>query len=92
MNETAEVYLGATAEIRCNYEFTNVAKEPSFVMIQWFVVSFLWELPHKKVIHVRTAQLHVLLIIFSQFRNQFIIVGSKFDMQSQCCEGVNIVL
>ncbi|XP_008331318.1 cell surface glycoprotein MUC18 [Cynoglossus semilaevis] len=37
MNETAEVYLGATAEIRCNYEFTNVAKEPSFIMIQWFV-------------------------------------------------------
>ncbi|KAG7516738.1 cell surface glycoprotein MUC18-like [Solea senegalensis] len=37
MNESAEVYLGDSAEIPCHYSFTDTDNEPSFVMIQWFV-------------------------------------------------------
>ncbi|KAM4547357.1 cell surface glycoprotein MUC18 isoform 2-T2 [Fundulus diaphanus] len=37
MNDNLEVYLGDSAEIPCHYSFTGLDKEPSFVMIQWFV-------------------------------------------------------
>lgn len=39
MNESVEVYLGDSAQIPCQYSFTDANNEPSFVMIQWFVVS-----------------------------------------------------
>ena len=39
MNDSLEVYLGDSAEIPCQYNFTDTSSEPSFVMIQWFVVS-----------------------------------------------------
>lgn len=39
MNDNLEVYLDDSAEIPCYYSFTGVDKEPSLVMIQWFVVS-----------------------------------------------------
>uniref|UniRef100_A0A096M1M5 Cell surface glycoprotein MUC18-like n=1 Tax=Poecilia formosa TaxID=48698 RepID=A0A096M1M5_POEFO len=39
MNDNLEVYLGDPAEIPCHYSFTGVNEEPSFVIIQWFVVS-----------------------------------------------------
>lgn len=38
MHESVEVYLGDSAQIPCQYSFTD-ANEPSFVMTQWFVVS-----------------------------------------------------
>lgn len=41
MNDNLEVYLGDPAEIPCHYSFTGVNEEPSFVIIQWFVVSKL---------------------------------------------------
>ncbi|XP_070411600.1 cell surface glycoprotein MUC18 isoform X1 [Nothobranchius furzeri] len=37
MNDNLEVYLSDSAEIPCHYSFTDADKEPSFVMIQWFV-------------------------------------------------------
>ncbi|XP_029374513.1 cell surface glycoprotein MUC18 [Echeneis naucrates] len=37
MHETVEVYLGDSAQIPCQYSFTDDNNEPSFVMIQWFV-------------------------------------------------------
>ncbi|XP_012722075.2 cell surface glycoprotein MUC18 isoform X2 [Fundulus heteroclitus] len=37
MNDNLEVYLFDSAEIPCRYSFTGLDKEPSFVMIQWFV-------------------------------------------------------
>lgn len=39
MHESVEVYLGDTAQIPCQYSFTDVNNEPSFVMTQCFVVS-----------------------------------------------------
>lgn len=39
MHESVEVYLGDSAQIPCQYSFTDANNEPSFVMIQWFVVS-----------------------------------------------------
>lgn len=39
MHESVEVYLGDSAQIPCQYRFTEANNEPSFVMIQWFVVS-----------------------------------------------------
>lgn len=39
MYESVEVYLGDSAQIPCQYSFTDASNEPSFVMIQWFVVS-----------------------------------------------------
>uniref|UniRef100_A0A3Q2E8M4 Melanoma cell adhesion molecule a n=1 Tax=Cyprinodon variegatus TaxID=28743 RepID=A0A3Q2E8M4_CYPVA len=39
MNDNLEVYLGDSAEIPCHYSFYGLDEEPSFVMIQWFVVS-----------------------------------------------------
>lgn len=39
MHESVEVYLGDSAQIPCQYSFTDASSEPSFVMIQWFVVS-----------------------------------------------------
>lgn len=39
MHETVEVYLGDSAQIPCQYRFTDANNKPSFVMIQWFVVS-----------------------------------------------------
>lgn len=39
MDESVEVYLGDSAQIPCQYSFTDANNEPSFVMIQWFVVS-----------------------------------------------------
>ncbi|KAM6911835.1 cell surface glycoprotein MUC18 [Lycodopsis pacificus] len=37
MHEAVEVYLGDSAQIPCQYSFTDADNEPSFVMIQWFV-------------------------------------------------------
>ncbi|XP_035034447.1 cell surface glycoprotein MUC18 isoform X2 [Hippoglossus stenolepis] len=37
MHAGVEVYLSDSAQIPCQYRFTNVDSEPSFVMIQWFV-------------------------------------------------------
>ncbi|CAN9501083.1 unnamed protein product [Ophioblennius macclurei] len=37
MHESVEVYLGDSAEIPCQYAFTDADKPPGFVMIQWFV-------------------------------------------------------
>ncbi|KAM8742118.1 cell surface glycoprotein MUC18 [Acanthopagrus schlegelii] len=37
MRESVEVYLGDSAQIPCQYSFTDANNEPSFVMIQWFV-------------------------------------------------------
>ncbi|TKS83225.1 MUC18 Gicerin Melanoma cell adhesion molecule Melanoma-associated antigen [Collichthys lucidus] len=37
MYESVEVYLGDSAQIPCQYSFTDASNEPSFVMIQWFV-------------------------------------------------------
>ncbi|XP_040908454.1 cell surface glycoprotein MUC18 isoform X2 [Toxotes jaculatrix] len=37
MHENVEVYLGDSAQIPCQYSFTDANSEPSFVMIQWFV-------------------------------------------------------
>ncbi|XP_040005910.1 cell surface glycoprotein MUC18 isoform X2 [Xiphias gladius] len=37
MHESVEVYLGDSAQIPCQYSFTETNNEPSFVMIQWFV-------------------------------------------------------
>ncbi|XP_038563643.1 cell surface glycoprotein MUC18 isoform X1 [Micropterus salmoides] len=37
MHETVEVYLGDSAQIPCQYRFTDANNKPSFVMIQWFV-------------------------------------------------------
>lgn len=39
MHESVEVYLGDSAQIPCQYSFTDTDSQPSFVMIQWFVVS-----------------------------------------------------
>lgn len=39
MHESVEVYLGDSAQIPCQCSFTDAGSEPSFVMIQWFVVS-----------------------------------------------------
>lgn len=39
MHESVEVYLGDSAQIPCQYSFTDASSEPSFVMTQWFVVS-----------------------------------------------------
>lgn len=39
MHEAVEVYAGDSAQIPCQYNFTDADNEPSFVMIQWFVVS-----------------------------------------------------
>lgn len=39
MEDGVEVYLGDLAQISCQYSFTDVAAEPSDVIIQWFVVS-----------------------------------------------------
>ncbi|XP_069395664.1 cell surface glycoprotein MUC18 isoform X2 [Paralichthys olivaceus] len=36
-HESVEVYLGDSAQIPCQYSFTDTDTEPSFVMIQWFV-------------------------------------------------------
>ncbi|XP_059208276.1 cell surface glycoprotein MUC18 isoform X2 [Centropristis striata] len=38
MHEGVEVYLGDSAQIPCQYSFTD-ADRPSFVMIQWFVLK-----------------------------------------------------
>uniref|UniRef100_UPI0037E77667 cell surface glycoprotein MUC18 n=1 Tax=Semicossyphus pulcher TaxID=241346 RepID=UPI0037E77667 len=37
MHESVEVYLDDSAQIPCQYSFTDANNEPSFVMIQWFV-------------------------------------------------------
>ncbi|XP_056252840.1 cell surface glycoprotein MUC18 [Seriola aureovittata] len=37
MHESVEAYLGDSAQIPCQYSFTDANNEPSFVMIQWFV-------------------------------------------------------
>uniref|UniRef100_A0A3B3IES1 Melanoma cell adhesion molecule a n=2 Tax=Oryzias latipes TaxID=8090 RepID=A0A3B3IES1_ORYLA len=37
MVDNLEVYLGDSASIPCHYSFTDIEKEPSFFMIQWFV-------------------------------------------------------
>ncbi|XP_029956562.1 cell surface glycoprotein MUC18 isoform X2 [Salarias fasciatus] len=37
MHESVEVYLGDSAEIPCQYSFTDTDSKPSFVIIQWFV-------------------------------------------------------
>ncbi|RVE64293.1 hypothetical protein OJAV_G00144110 [Oryzias javanicus] len=37
MVDNLEVYLGDSATIPCHYSFTDVEKEPSLLMIQWFV-------------------------------------------------------
>ncbi|XP_070839474.1 cell surface glycoprotein MUC18 isoform X2 [Chaetodon trifascialis] len=37
MHESVEVYLDDSAQIPCQYSFTDASSEPSFVMIQWFV-------------------------------------------------------
>ncbi|XP_067464829.1 cell surface glycoprotein MUC18 isoform X1 [Thunnus thynnus] len=37
MHDSVEVYLGDSAQIPCQYSFTEANNEPSFVMIQWFV-------------------------------------------------------
>ncbi|CAM9341943.1 unnamed protein product [Lampetra planeri] len=34
---SVEVYLGDSAQISCQYSFTEATVEPSFLMIQWFV-------------------------------------------------------
>lgn len=39
MQESVEVYMGDSAHIPCQYSFTDASSKPSFVMIQWFVVS-----------------------------------------------------
>lgn len=39
MHESVEVYLGDSAQIPCQYRFTDANNAPSFFMIQWFVVS-----------------------------------------------------
>lgn len=39
MHKAVEVYLGESAQIPCQYNFTDADNEPGFVMIQWFVVS-----------------------------------------------------
>lgn len=39
MQESVEVYMGDSAQIPCQYSFTDANSEPNFVMIQWFVVS-----------------------------------------------------
>ncbi|KAM3601646.1 uncharacterized protein V6R79_016003 [Siganus canaliculatus] len=38
MHESAEVYMGDTAQIPCQYSFSDASSEPSF--IQWFVRGF----------------------------------------------------
>lgn len=41
-HKSVEVYLGESAQMPCQYNFTNANNksiEPNFVMIQWFVVS-----------------------------------------------------
>ncbi|KAM8900659.1 cell surface glycoprotein MUC18 isoform 2-T2 [Spinachia spinachia] len=37
MHQAVEVYAGDSAQIPCQYNFTDADNEPSFVMIQWFV-------------------------------------------------------
>ncbi|XP_074527991.1 cell surface glycoprotein MUC18 isoform X1 [Halichoeres trimaculatus] len=37
VHDSMEVYLGDSAQIPCQYSFTGSNKQPSFVMIQWFV-------------------------------------------------------
>ncbi|XP_051903232.1 cell surface glycoprotein MUC18 isoform X2 [Hippocampus zosterae] len=37
MRKSVEVYLGDSAEIPCQYNFTEANSVPRFVMIQWFV-------------------------------------------------------
>ncbi|TNN51775.1 hypothetical protein EYF80_038003 [Liparis tanakae] len=39
MHKAVEVYLGESAQIPCQYNFTDADNEPGFVMIQWFVTS-----------------------------------------------------
>ncbi|CAB1448207.1 unnamed protein product [Pleuronectes platessa] len=39
MHAGVEVYLSDSAQIPCQYRFTNVDSEPSFVVTQWFVRS-----------------------------------------------------
>ncbi|XP_062263093.1 cell surface glycoprotein MUC18 [Platichthys flesus] len=39
MHAGLEVYLSDSAQIPCQYRFTNVNSEPSFVVTQWFVRS-----------------------------------------------------
>uniref|UniRef100_A0A8C2WN93 Melanoma cell adhesion molecule a n=1 Tax=Cyclopterus lumpus TaxID=8103 RepID=A0A8C2WN93_CYCLU len=39
MHKVVEVYLGESAQIPCQYNFTDGDDEPSFVMIQWFVTA-----------------------------------------------------
>ncbi|XP_076606717.1 cell surface glycoprotein MUC18 isoform X1 [Chaetodon auriga] len=39
MHESVEVYLDDSAQIPCQYSFTDASSEPSFVMIQWFVTA-----------------------------------------------------
>lgn len=39
MEDAVEVHLGDLAQISCRYSFTDVAAEPSDVIVQWFVVS-----------------------------------------------------
>ncbi|XP_029304893.1 cell surface glycoprotein MUC18 isoform X2 [Cottoperca gobio] len=36
-DESVEAYLGDSAQIPCQYSFTDADNEPRFVMIQWFV-------------------------------------------------------
>ncbi|XP_039634240.1 cell surface glycoprotein MUC18 isoform X1 [Perca fluviatilis] len=40
MHEGVEVYLGDSAQIPCQYSFTDADNKPSFFMIQWFVRAF----------------------------------------------------
>ncbi|XP_060942310.1 cell surface glycoprotein MUC18 [Limanda limanda] len=39
MQAGVEAYLSDSAQIPCQYRFSNVDSEPSFVMIQWFVTG-----------------------------------------------------
>ncbi|KAM9846470.1 cell surface glycoprotein MUC18 [Aulostomus maculatus] len=39
MHKSVEVYLGDSAQISCQYKFTEGSSAPSFVMINWFVKS-----------------------------------------------------
>lgn len=48
MEDAVEVHLGDLAQISCRYSFTDVAAEPSDVIVQWFVVS-LCESRHRPV-------------------------------------------
>lgn len=54
MVDNLEVYLGDSASIPCHYSFTDIEKEPSFFMIQWFVVSKL----KKKNLHCLSETNH----------------------------------